>query len=302
MTAAISAQDLTKIYGSSRGIDGVTVEVMPGEIFGFLGPNGAGKTTTIRLLLDFIRPSSGSISVFGLDAHRHATEIHRRIGYLPGDLRLYEHMCGRDLLAYFSALRGTPRPPDQKALVERLDVELTRPIHTLSRGNRQKIGLIQALMNRPELIVLDEPTSGLDPLVQDEVAAILREAVADGRTVFLSSHVLPEVQRVADRVAVIRNGRLALVERVEILRAAASTRVEVTFASDQAPAVFNDVAGVHVMSARGPVVTLGLDGSIDPLIKTLARYEVLALDIHEADLEDMFRKLYVGDDDDVDTA
>ncbi len=297
MTTVISAEHLSKTYGAARGIDDVTLEVAQGEVFGFLGPNGAGKTTTIRLLLDFIRPTSGSLRVFALDAHRDATEIHRRVGYLPGDLRLYERMTGRDLLAYFASLRGTPRPPDMARLVERLDVDVARPIRALSRGNRQKIGLVQALMHRPELVILDEPTSGLDPLIQEEVGTILREAAADQRTVFLSSHVLPEVQRVADRVAVIREGRLVLTERVEDLRSRAFTRVEVTFRTAPPQDPLTGLAGVRELGRRGPVVSLALEGSIDPLIKVLARYEVVALDVHEADLEDIFRKLYQGDPD-----
>ena len=294
MGPVIAAEGLTKTYGASRGIEDVTLEIGQGEIFGFLGPNGAGKTTTIRLILDLIRPTRGSLRVFGLDAHRSAMEIHRRVGYIPGDLRLYERMTGRELLAYFAALRGTPDPPDMAVLIERLEADVTRPIRTLSRGNRQKLGIVQALMNRPDLLLLDEPTSGLDPLVQQEVAALLREAAAEGRTVFLSSHILPEVQRVADRIAVIRDGRLALVEHVEVLRARAFTRVEVTFAAPPPPGAFDGVAGVSPLAANGTVVTLGLEGSIDPLIKTLAGYEVTALDVHEADLEDMFRQLYAG--------
>ena len=297
METVLAAEHLSKIYGTARGIDDVTLEVKRGEVFGFLGPNGAGKTTTIRLLLDLIRPTSGHMTVFGLDAHAQATEIHRRVGYLPGDLRLYERMTGRELLAYFSALRGADRPVDLSALIERLNVEVDRPIRTLSRGNRQKIGLVQALMHRPELVILDEPTSGLDPLIQEEVGTILREAAADERTVFLSSHVLPEVQRVADRVAVIREGRLVLTERVEDLRSRAFTRVEVTFRTAPPQDALTGLAGVRELGRRGPVVSLALEGSIDPLIKVLARYEVVALDVHEADLEDIFRKLYQGDPD-----
>jgi ABC-2 type transport system ATP-binding protein len=302
MVPVIAAERVTKSYGATRGIEDVTLEIGAGEIFGFLGPNGAGKTTTIRLLLDLIRPTSGSLRVFGLDAHRGATEIHRRVGYIPGDLRLYERMTGRELLRYFAALRGPGQPPDLAMLVERLEVDTSRPLRTLSRGNRQKVGIVQALMNRPDLLLLDEPTSGLDPLVQEEVAALLREAAAEGRTVFLSSHILPEVQRVADRVAVIRDGRLALVERVEALRTRAFTRVEATFADAPPAGAFDGIAGVSVLAARGTVVTLGLEGSIDPLIKRLAGFDVRALDVHEADLEDMFRQLYAGGGDAADPA
>lgn len=302
MVPVIAAERVTKSYGATRGIEDVTLEIGAGEIFGFLGPNGAGKTTTIRLLLDLIRPTSGSLRVFGLDAHRGATEIHRRVGYIPGDLRLYERMTGRELLHYFAALRGRGLPPDLATLVDRLEVDVSRPLRTLSRGNRQKIGIVQALMSRPDLLLLDEPTSGLDPLVQEEVAALLREAAAEGRTVFLSSHILPEVQRVAERVAVIRDGRLALVERVEALRMRAFTRVEATFAVAPPAGAFDGIPGVSVLTAHGTVVTLGLEGSIDPFIKRLAGFDVTALDVHEADLEDMFRQLYAGSGDAADPA
>ena len=296
MPEVLRADTLTKRYGHARGVEELAFSVHQGEVFGFLGPNGAGKTTTIRLLLDLIRPTSGRFEIFGMDAQRDSLEIRRRLGYLPGDLRLYERLTGQQVLGYFASLRGMRDLGDAPALVDRLNVDLTRPIRTLSRGNRQKIGLIQALMHRPELLVLDEPTTGLDPLVQATVSELLRAVVADGRTVFLSSHALPEVQRVADRVAVIREGRLALVETVEGLRSRAFTRVEATFDAAPAPAAFADLTGVRELARHGAVVLFALEGSIDPLIKSLARFEVRALDVHEADLEDVFLELYRGDD------
>jgi beta-exotoxin I transport system ATP-binding protein len=200
MAAAIRAEHLTKFYGEARGILELDLEVQEGEIFGFLGPNGAGKTTTIRLLLDLIRPSSGRAEVFGLETRRDAVAIRRRIGYLPGDLRLYERLTGRELLDYFGHLRGLDGLGNGPALAERLAVEIDRPVRDLSRGNRQKIGLLQAFMHQPDLLILDEPTSGLDPLIQQVFYDLVREATAEGRTVFLSSHNLAEVQHVADRV------------------------------------------------------------------------------------------------------
>ena len=292
MPDPIRTERLTKSYGTERGIVDVDLTVRAGEIFGFLGPNGAGKTTTIRLLLDLIRPTAGRVEVFGLDPRRSGVEVRRRIGYLPGDLRLYERMTVRELLRYFGGLRGVAGIGDGAVLAERLDLELDRPVGALSKGNRQKAGIVQALMHRPALLVLDEPTAGLDPLVQQTFAELLRETAADGRTVFLSSHMLSEVQESADRVGLIREGRLELVETVETLRARALTHVEATFAEPPAREAFARIDGVHELERRGPVVRFSVDGPIDPLVKALARYRVLALDSHEADLEDVFLALY----------
>jgi ABC-2 type transport system ATP-binding protein len=290
----VRAEQLTKTYGQHRGIVDVDFAVEAGEVFGFLGPNGAGKTTTIRLVLDLIRPTSGRLSVFGLDARRDSVAIHRRLGYLPGDLRLYERMTGRDLIRYFGHLRGAPGAGED--LVARLDLDLDRKVKELSRGNRQKIGLVQAFMHEPDLVVLDEPTSGLDPLVQETFYELVAEATERGGTVFLSSHVLSEVQRVADRVGLIREGRLQLVDTVENLRARSFTSVEVTFAESPPADALRGVPGVRETGRHGDVVRLALEGEIDPLLKALARFHVRALDVHEADLEDIFMALYRGED------
>lgn len=291
---AILADGLTKRFGADRGVIDLSFHVAPGEVFGYLGPNGAGKTTTIRLILDLARPTAGSVSVLGLDPRRDGVALRRRLGVVPGDLRLYERLTGREIVRYFASLRGgTPRS-DIDALAERLDADLDRPVHSLSKGNRQKIGLVQALVHRPELLVLDEPTAGLDPLVQDEVLDLLREAAAEGRTVFLSSHALAEVQRVADRVGIIRDGRLVLVEGVESLRARALGRVVVSFTVVPPEGALDAVPGVTETGRQGNVVTLALEGPADGLVKTLARYEVVGLDSHEADLEDVFLALYRG--------
>jgi ABC-2 type transport system ATP-binding protein len=292
MDAVVRARKLTKRYGAARGIVDVDLDVLPGEVFGFLGPNGAGKTTTIRLLLDLIRPTSGRVEVLGLEPRRSGVELRRRVGYLPGDLRLYERLTGEELLRYFASLRGMRELGDAPALARRLDVDLKRPLRALSKGNRQKVGVVQALMHRPALLVLDEPTAGLDPLVQETFGMLAREAAADGRTVFLSSHALGEVQRVADRVALLRDGRVELVESVETLRTRAFARVEVTFASPPPPSAFAGVEGVRELDRHGDVVLFALEGSADPLVKALARHRVLALDSHEADLEDVFLSLY----------
>jgi ABC-2 type transport system ATP-binding protein len=291
----VSLQRLTKSYGPARGVVDLDLTVGTGEVFGFLGPNGAGKTTTIRTMLDLIRPTSGRVLIFGLDARRDGVAVRRRVGYLPGDLRLYEHLTPRELLSYFAALRKLSTPAEAERLAARLELELDRPVAALSRGNRQKVGLVQAFMHRPQLLVLDEPTSGLDPLVQQTFYELAREAVADGRTIFLSSHVISEVQHVADRVGLVREGRLVLIDSVENLRAHASTRIEVTFAVPPAARDFDDVSGVRVLEQRGNIVVFALQGEIDPLLKALARYRVVALDSHEADLEDVFLSLYRSD-------
>lgn len=292
MTAVIRTESLTKFYGESRGVVDLSFEVEAGEVFGFLGPNGAGKTTTIRLMLDLIRPNAGTLELFGLGAQERSVAIRRRIGYLPGDLHLYERLTPRELLRYFAALRGLDGLGEGEALAERFELELDRPIKALSKGNRQKVGLVQAFLHRPDLLLLDEPTAGLDPLVQITFNDLLREVAAEGRTVFLSSHILSEVQRLADRVAIIREGTLELVDAVETLRARAFVRVEATFAKAPPKKAFAGVPGVRELERRGPVVLFALEGPADPLIKALARYEVLALDSHEADLEDFFLALY----------
>ena len=291
----IRAHSLTKEYDGTRGVVELEFAVGRGEVFGFLGPNGAGKTTTIRLMLDLIRPTSGRIELFGLDSRRKSVAIRRRLGYVPGDLRLYEQLTGHELLAYFAALRGLDGLGEAQRLAELFELDLTRQIKALSKGNRQKVGLVQAFMHRPDLLLLDEPTSGLDPLMQQTFYGLVREVIAEGRTVFLSSHLLAEVQHSADRVAVIRDGRLELVETVDALRRRSFVRVEATFAAPPPEDAFSGLPGVRELERRGAVVLFSLEGAIDQLVKTLARFEVLGLDVHEADLEDVFLELYRGD-------
>jgi ABC-2 type transport system ATP-binding protein len=288
----LKAEKLTKFYGEDRGIVDLDFSVGAGEVFGFLGPNGAGKTTTIRLLLDLIRPTRGRLSVFGLDSTRDSVEIRRRVGYLPGDLRLYERLTPREHLKYFAGLRGLPSLTRAELLAERLELDLDRTIRDLSRGNRQKVGLVQAFMHEPELLVFDEPTNGLDPLVQETFYELVGEVTAGGGTVFLSSHALSEVQHVADRVALIRDGQLQLIETVETLRGRAFVHVEVTFAEPPPAEAFANVVGAHELERRGHVVLFALEGEIDPLLKRLAHFHVRALDVREADLEDIFLALY----------
>jgi ABC-2 type transport system ATP-binding protein len=282
---------LTKFYGRDRGVVDLDFEVHGGEVFGFLGPNGAGKTTTIRLMLDLIRPTRGRIELFGLEPHLDVA-LRRRIGYLPGDLRLYERLTARELLTYFANLRSMRGLGTTTVLADRLQLQLDRPIRALSKGNRQKVGLVQAFMHEPELLILDEPTAGLDPLVQHTFYDLIDEAKAGGATVFLSSHVLPEVQHVADRVALVRDGRLVLVAAVDDLRARALTRVAVTFATLPSSSAFAGVAGAREIERNGRTILFSLEGDADELVKALARHRVVALDSHEADLEDIFLALY----------
>jgi ABC-2 type transport system ATP-binding protein len=293
----VRAEAVTKLYGRHTGVAELDFEVIAGEVFGFLGPNGAGKTTTIRLMLDLIRPTSGCIKLFGLDTLADSVAIRRRVGYVPGDLRLYGRLSGRDLLSYLAHLRGLRDLAHAEQLAGRLDLDLDRPIQALSKGNRQKVGLVQAFMHEPDLLVLDEPTAGLDPLVQQVFYDLVQETTADGRTVFLSSHVLSEVQHVADRVALVREGRLVLVEEMETLRERAATRVEATFAAAPPPEAFSGIDGVVEVERHGATVVFSLRGPADGLVKALAGYRVLGLDSHEAELEDIFLTLYRGEGD-----
>src|SRR5687767_8650698 len=289
--SVIRTEKLTKFYGDDRGVIDLDLTVAAGEVFGFLGPNGAGKSTTIRLLLDLIRPSSGRVEVFGAEPRR-SVELRRRIGYLPGDLRLYENLSARETFAYFAGLRRMRDLGDARALASRLELELDRPVGSLSRGNRQKVGLVQAFMHRPDLIVLDEPTVGLDPLIQQTFYALVAEVKVAGTTIFLSSHVLPEVQHVADRIALIREGRLVLVAGVEELRSHALARVAVTFDDPPPAATFAGLTGVRELERHGKTVLFSLEGEADALVKALARQRVITIDSHEPDLEDIFLNLY----------
>ncbi len=295
MSAVIQLESLTKHYGSARGIVDVDLEVNEGEVFGFLGPNGAGKTTTIRLVLDLIRPSSGTARVFSLDARRDATLIHERTGYMSGELALYDRLTGTEMLQYAANLRGGVDWPFVEGLAERLDCDLSRPIRTLSTGNKHKVGLIHALMHKPELLILDEPTSGLDPIVQQEFHKMLDEVRAEGRTVFLSSHILPEVEAVCDRVGIIREGRLVTVQQVEALKESALNDLEFHFATEVPADEFASLPGVREVTVEGNVVRCTITGSVDAVVKAAARHEVLDVISHERNLEQVFLGYYTGE-------
>jgi len=290
----IRLEGLTKSYGRHRGVVDLDLEVYPGEVFGYLGPNGAGKTTTIRLLLDLIRPTRGRAVVLGGDSRADGPRLRREVGYLAGDPALYRKMTGRQLLTYLGNLRGMATLGPAEEMAERLELDLGRPIGDLSRGNRQKVALVQALMNSPRLMVLDEPTAGLDPLMQREFCRLVGEAKAEGRTVFLSSHVLSEVERIADRVGIVREGRLVVVEGLEELKAKALRRLEIHFAGPVPREEFAALPGVQEVVVEDGVLSCVAVGSIDRLVKAAARHEVTNLVSHEADLEELFLRYYEG--------
>jgi ABC-2 type transport system ATP-binding protein len=295
VTPAITTFGLTKDYGAGHGVFDLTLEVHRGEVFGFLGPNGAGKSTTMRLLLDLIRPTAGRAAVLGHDVREDGIATRGLIGFLPGDLRLPSKLRGRDVLDHLAALRGGVDPAVRDALIDRFDAQVDRPVGDLSTGNRQKLGLIQAFMHQPELLILDEPITGLDPLVQQEFHRLLREVAADGRTVFLSSHTLSEVERVADRVAILRDGRLVSLDSVNHLRDIAVRRLEVEL-DDEAPVgELRGVPGVYDVSCEGGRIVIAYEGAPDALVKALAGHRVSALRTRDDDLEHIFLGYYRGD-------
>jgi len=288
----IQTEGLTKYYGKARGIIDVNLSVREGEVFGFLGPNGAGKTTMIRLLMDYIRPTSGRATVLGLDSHADALKIHARTGILPGDLALYPKLTGEENLRYLASLRGGVDWAYVRELAERLDADLSRKVKAYSSGNRQKIGLIQAFMHKPELLILDEPTNGLDPLIQQEFYALVREATRAGQTVFLSSHNLPEVERVCDRVGIIREGRLVAVEEVAALKAKALRQIEIVFDGPAPLEAFQQIPGVRDVTAANSHLRCTIAGPLDPVVKQAARYTVVNMISQDPNLEDIFLAFY----------
>ena len=288
----VAVEGVTRTFGARRGVTDVSFTVRAGEVFGFLGPNGAGKSTTIRLMLGLYRRTAGALRVFGADPQDGAVEIHRRVGYLPGELALYPRLTGRQHLERFAAARGGADRAYRDQLVERFGTELDRPVRALSKGNRQKIGLILAFMHRPELLVLDEPTSGLDPLLQDEFIRLVRETVAEGRTVFLSSHDLDEVQRLADRVSIIREGRVVVTDTVDRLRASAPRTIELRFADPVAPEVFTRLANVRVVRTLDNRVVLAVTGPVAPLLRLAADAGAVDITARPADLDELFRTFY----------
>ena len=289
---AIRTEGLTKAYGSLRALDDVDLEVRSGEIFGYIGPNGSGKSTTIRLLLDLLRPTSGRAEVLGMDVRREGIAVRRRVGYLAGELALYEQLTSREMLRDLARLRGGVDRAYVADLADRFGLPLDKPIRELSKGNKQKVGLIQAFMHRPDVLILDEPTSGLDPLLQRAFHELVGATAAQGATVLMSSHVLSELEHVADRVGMVRAGRLLAVERIEDLKRTAPHKVAVTFTAPVSAEELSGLPGVDAVDARGTLARFTVHGAMDAVIKAIARHEVVTLTAEEPDLEELFIDRY----------
>ena len=297
--AIIQITNLHKFYGKVHALRGLNLTVQPAEVFGFLGPNGSGKTTTIRCMLDLIRPSRGSIEIFGIDPQKHPQQVKARVGYLPGGLVLEGDFTTRKYLKYLRRLRVDKRNWDALLeLAHRLDLPLDQKIETLSQGNRQKVGLLQSFVGQVPLMMLDEPTLGLDPLMQQEVLNIIREEARRGTTVFFSSHILSEVQKIADRVGIIRHGTLVEISQTEDLINRALTRVIVQFSTSVSEESFDHLANINILRINDDhrSFTIEVSGEMDGLIKTLAQYPVSDLAIHRPSLEEVFLKYYKDDE------
>ena len=290
--SVIRLDHVTKHYRSGGGVTDISLSITKGEVFGFLGPNGAGKTTIIRLLLDLIRPNSGTIRLFGLDSRAESVAIRRRIGYIPGDLGLYERLTPREILSHFAYLRDKIPWSKVAPLIDELELEIDKPVRTLSKGNRQKVGLVAAFMGDPELLLLDEPTSGLDPLVQQQVHEQVRRAASEGRTVFLSSHILSEVGEMAERVGLIRAGRLVAVERVADLAQRSAHVVDITFSSPPDLNFLSSLQGLRSSSVVGNQLHAEVTGDLNPVIALIAGARITDLSIREPGLEEMFLTFY----------
>lgn len=297
----IQTEQLTKLYKTggreTRALDTLTLQVQPGEIFGYLGPNGAGKTTTIRLLLDFIRPTAGSARVLGMDARTESVAIHKQVGFMPGELNLWKNRTALQVAQYLASVRGDvpAQLKEAKAIAERLQLDMTKKVRDYSTGNKRKLGLVLALMHKPGLLILDEPTSGLDPLMQQNFNQMMLEAKSEGRTVFLSSHVLSEVQAICDRVGILRDGRLQAVERVENLMRAGFRNVHLVFRED-VPAEWKTrlegVTGISDIVIKGRAIDLRLVGDFDPLLRTVNTGYIEDIQVEEPSLEEVFLKYY----------
>lgn len=292
--SAITISNLTKKYGDFTAVRDLSLDISPGEIFGFLGPNGAGKTTTIRTILDLIRPTEGSAQILGMDSHEHAVELRKHVGYLPGELALYPNLTGKETLQYFANLRGGVDWAWVDELAERFEADLTKKCGDYSSGNRQKVGILQAFMSKPEVYILDEPSTGLDPLMQQEFQGLLREVVRGGSTVFLSSHTLSEVERVADRVGFIRLGELVAVEKMSELQDRALRRVSMTFEKPVTKAAFAKVKGVKDVEVDGTHAAVSYEGSMAPLLAAVTKLGVQSLASTQVDLDEIFLTFYKG--------
>jgi len=297
MTAIIRVDKLTKSYGGKRGIVDVSFEVGDGEVFGFLGPNGAGKTTTIRILMALLRADTGSATIGELDVWERTVDVKKLVGYVPGEPSLDGNLTGGQILEYFGNLRGGVDRAYQKKLIDQLDLDTGRKFRQYSTGNKRKVVLIQAFQHRPKVLILDEPTSGLDPLNQQVFDTMVKEARDEGRTVFLSSHVLSEVEKTCTRVGIIREGRVVRIGGVAELKDIKHYEVTISFAEAVPADAFNSVAGVsHVEQLNdGHAVRIAIQGAADAVIKAAARYPVVSLTSYEPSLEDIFLRYYEAD-------
>ena len=293
---AILTVGLGKRYGDVDAVGDLDLEVVEGEVFGFLGPNGAGKTTTIRALLNYVRPTSGRAEVLGLDARRDSVPLRKMIGYMPSEYEMYDRLTGAEMLTYYGNLRGGADRTFVAQLAERLRADLGKKMRDYSTGNKQKVGLIQAFMSRPRLLILDEPSTGLDPLMQHELQNMIDEVRAEGRTVFLSSHTLSEVERVADRVGILRNGRLVEVESVQSLRTKAIRRIDLEFRVPVDASHFDALPQVRAAESTGTLMSLSFDGEIGEILRLALDHDIVNLNSREADLEEIFLAYYRGDD------
>ena len=302
--AAIVTEGLTKYYGKTPGIIDLDIEVNVGEVFGFLGPNGAGKSTTIRTLLHMLHPTSGSGTILGMDIRQDSVDIRRRIGYIPGDLAMYNDMTAQQLFEYFSALRHADTKLMVEELAARFQLDVNRKIGSYSSGNRQKVAIVQAFMHEPELLILDEPSTGLDPLMQQEFYRMIDEVQSEGRTVFLSSHILPEVERLADRVGIVRESRLVALETVTALREKAVRRLEIVFAAPVDASLFSSLPGVRRSESThtGRGVDIAVEGNLDQVMAAAGRHTIENIRSQEGDLEEAFLAFYAEDQADSDAS
>jgi ABC-2 type transport system ATP-binding protein len=287
----IQTEKLTKYYGKSHGIENIDLSVKEGEVFGFLGPNGSGKTTTIRVLLDFIRASSGRARLFGMDAHADSIRIKSRIGYLPGEYGMYEDMTAVKYLQFLGSLRSDKEPSLKDRLIERFDLDVSRRIKSFSHGNKQKLALVQAFMHDPELLILDEPTSGLDPLIQQRFYELILEVKESGKTVFFSSHVLSEVERVCDRVAILKEGKLVALHEIADLKKYRLKSIEITFKQELDESIFR-LPGVRKIEKNAHTIRLWIDANINNILRTISEYPIDNISCRDASLEDIFMEYY----------
>jgi ABC-2 type transport system ATP-binding protein len=295
MGAVIETSGLTKTYGKDRGIKNVDLTVNEGEVFGFLGPNGAGKTTTVRTLLGFMKPTDGRAEVLGMDIEKDSVAIRSMIGNLPGEFTLEDRMTGDQLLKFFARLRGVKNLDYAYEIADRIDADLKRPMRRLSRGNKQKVGLVQAMFHKPPLLILDEPTGGLDPLVQEEFLKIIGEVKEEGRTVFFSSHTLSEIERICDRVGIIREGELTAVENTDDLINKSFRHVNLIFSEElggEEAERFENLEGVDGFRRDGAELTFDLHGNLDDMIKLAARHELVDMMYERPSLEEIFLAYY----------